>query len=283
MRKINEHARAIDDFSAALALNPAFVKAYNNRGNAYADLQQRGSALQDYCAALAVDPGYTDALYNRGLEYSAVRDDDRAVQDFTLVLHHNPEDALALGARALIHLRLGRTQEALVDFSKALECAPDSASLYYNRGLAYAEQGCLHEAIDDYTRCLGLEPHNAEAWNNRGAAYAVRGRTIIRLFVISTGRLQLNRAMPMLLKIALRPSGSAGVISCTEKCGQEVRYVSNRTGKRDIIRTLGSMKISMNFSARATAKILLLSLHVRMRSPLAVCLKTHSLAPIRLK
>ena len=26
-----------------------------------------GSALQDYSAALAIDPGYTDALYNRGL------------------------------------------------------------------------------------------------------------------------------------------------------------------------------------------------------------------------
>ena len=48
----------------------------------------------------------------------------------------------------------------------------------------------------------------------------------------------MNRIMPMLLKIALRPFSNAGVIFCTEKCGQEVRCVSGRTGKRDKIRTL---------------------------------------------
>ena len=166
-----------------------------------------------------------------------MRDDDRAVQDFTLVLHHNPENTLALGARALIHLRLGRTQEALVDFSKALECAPDSASLYYNRGLAYAEQGCLHEAIDDHTRCLGLEPHNAEAWNNRGAAYAARED-------YNQAICDFNRALDIELGHADALENRAAALQqrrchfVHRKFDEEVRYVSNRTGKRDIIRTL---------------------------------------------
>ena len=57
------HCRNLD---RALALNPAFAEAYNNRGNALRALGRAEEALASYERALALRFDYPDALSNRG-------------------------------------------------------------------------------------------------------------------------------------------------------------------------------------------------------------------------
>jgi hypothetical protein len=50
----------------ALALNPQFADAYNNRGITLYRLQRFSEALADFEKAIALKPAYAEALYNKG-------------------------------------------------------------------------------------------------------------------------------------------------------------------------------------------------------------------------
>ncbi|MFC2002728.1 tetratricopeptide repeat protein, partial [Chloroflexota bacterium] len=47
---------AIGEYGEAIRLNPQLTEAYNNRGNAYADLGQFERAIQDYGEAIRLNP-----------------------------------------------------------------------------------------------------------------------------------------------------------------------------------------------------------------------------------
>jgi Flp pilus assembly protein TadD len=59
-------SKAIDDFTAAIALDPASAPAYNNRGVAMKRKGVLESALTDFGTAIQLDPTYGTALNNRG-------------------------------------------------------------------------------------------------------------------------------------------------------------------------------------------------------------------------
>ena len=42
-----QHDKAIDDFTKTIELNPDSAGTYNNRGNAYSNLQQYDKVLKD--------------------------------------------------------------------------------------------------------------------------------------------------------------------------------------------------------------------------------------------
>lgn len=65
---------AITDYSAALSINPAFAKAYVNRGVAWERKGDLGRAIADYEAALRIDPQDTLARYNLSLALQGMED-----------------------------------------------------------------------------------------------------------------------------------------------------------------------------------------------------------------
>ena len=50
------YERAIEEFNSAIAQDPDFSSAYNNRGNAYYMLSNYQRAIEDYHRAIALDP-----------------------------------------------------------------------------------------------------------------------------------------------------------------------------------------------------------------------------------
>jgi tetratricopeptide (TPR) repeat protein len=64
---------------AACARNDAV--AYNNRGGAYAGLNQYQRAIADYDQALRLDPNDAATYYNRGGAYGVMGNRARAYQD----------------------------------------------------------------------------------------------------------------------------------------------------------------------------------------------------------
>jgi tetratricopeptide (TPR) repeat protein len=63
--------RAIEDFTAALRIDPNYANAYNNRGNAYDDKGMYDRAIEDYTAALRIDPNHPNAKTNLELARKA--------------------------------------------------------------------------------------------------------------------------------------------------------------------------------------------------------------------
>lgn len=84
-----EHAVA--DYTRAIDLDPQYVKAYNNRGNAYAALGEEESALDDYDMGLQLDPNLALAYFNRGLLRYRIGDIEQAVADLETYLELVPD------------------------------------------------------------------------------------------------------------------------------------------------------------------------------------------------
>ena len=63
----NDTPGAIADFTRAIELNPKYIEAIKDRGNAKASKGDLAGALADYNLALEIDPRYARAYNNRGL------------------------------------------------------------------------------------------------------------------------------------------------------------------------------------------------------------------------
>ena len=140
-----EYARALDDFSRAIASEPEkYFKAYNNRGMANQKLGRLDEAIADFDKAISIDPEYGKAYNNRGLVYDGK----------------------------------GLLAEAVEDYSRAIALDPDDAApVYNNRGVAFYKQGMPDKAIEDFSRAITIDPGFDRAYNNRGVAYETKGLT----------------------------------------------------------------------------------------------------------
>gem|GEM_PF-1443286 len=79
---------ALAAYTQALALNPNYAEAYNNRAYTYMRMQNYGPALQDLDQALRIRPDYLHALMNRGdvYNYYFTQDRRKAIADYDHIL-----------------------------------------------------------------------------------------------------------------------------------------------------------------------------------------------------
>lgn len=152
---------------------PNFAEAYNNRGNAYSDLNQLETAIKDYNKAIELNSNNAGAYYNRGNAHRKLNQYAKAIEDYSKAIEKNPKFGIAYDNRGVTYGRLNQYEKAFKDFEKAIELNPNDAVAYNNRGLTYAKLNQLERAIEDYNRAIELNPNYADAYNNRGIAYAV--------------------------------------------------------------------------------------------------------------
>lgn len=143
-----------------LSRYPDCAIAYNNRGNARADLGDRLGAARDYERALRLQPDFILALYNQAYLAGEEGDFARAAEGFSRVLELAPDMTPARVNRADAYVRLGRPDDAIRDYDRVLALAPDWAPAYAGRARAWADLGESSRAADDArrARALGFEP-----------------------------------------------------------------------------------------------------------------------------
>ena len=91
---LNKNDAAFTDFSDAIALNPGHKNikyVFNNRGWILQSKQDYKKALKDYYAALAVDPAFAPSYYGRASAYSKLGNLPRALEDAKEALRLEPE------------------------------------------------------------------------------------------------------------------------------------------------------------------------------------------------
>ncbi|MCF8383638.1 MAG: tetratricopeptide repeat protein [Chlorobium sp.] len=83
LRYINGNYReAIEDFTAAIALEPKFALPYKHRGYAKHDLQDYAGAIEDYSWAIRLDRKAGETYWDRGLAKEQAGDKEGALDDF---------------------------------------------------------------------------------------------------------------------------------------------------------------------------------------------------------
>ena len=72
----------IRDSTEALSIDPKYIAAYYNRGNAYSKIAKDNLALKDLARAIDLDNNFYQAYYNRGSVYKRLGKSDLADKDF---------------------------------------------------------------------------------------------------------------------------------------------------------------------------------------------------------
>lgn len=137
-----------------------FAVAYLNRGHYRYENSELDKALEDFSAAIEINPELPIAFQNRALIYLMKNDNAKALQDYNRSLEftypYNKDEKIlnirtsdVLGNRGLIYYRIGQYQKALVDLDMAIKLNPSNPTNYFNRASVYQKIGRIAEAKRD--------------------------------------------------------------------------------------------------------------------------------------
>jgi tetratricopeptide (TPR) repeat protein len=161
--------QAIQDFIAAIRLNPNYQYAYFVRALAYEQVQDFSQSLSDFNQAILLDPKYSTAYNNRAILKYKMNDNQGSLADFNQAILLSPKYFLAYNNRGLLkHLRLDDSQGALADYNQAIVIKPKYFLAYNNRAnLKYLKLNDNQGALDDYNQAIVINPKYFEAYYNR--------------------------------------------------------------------------------------------------------------------
>ena len=106
---------AHDSINSALRLRPYFAAAYITRGHIHRAKNQIAKAIEDYTTAIHIEPGDDEAWYNRALAYEWRRQFTAAEADLTRALELNPDFGAAYEIRGRLRARLFNYKGAIAD------------------------------------------------------------------------------------------------------------------------------------------------------------------------
>lgn len=90
MAKLGRYKEAIADYDEVIALDPANVHAYHNRGISFDKLGHFEAAIEDFNQVLQLEPNNSVAYFNRGSTYDSLGIHDAAIADFGRALELDP-------------------------------------------------------------------------------------------------------------------------------------------------------------------------------------------------
>jgi len=177
--------KAISDFSRVIAHDSRYVDAYINRGYVYFYSNDYNRAINDFRAAVAIDPN-SDAG-PRGLGDVYYKDSDHsyddAIEQFSKAIGINCANSTHYNARGVAYNDRGVEENrpadfalAIEDYTKAIALDNNYARFYRNRAVTYQKVNKLDNSIGDYTSAINKDSKNVEFYVRRGQAYILRNQ-----------------------------------------------------------------------------------------------------------
>jgi tetratricopeptide (TPR) repeat protein len=142
---------AVSELRKAVSIFPWYIDAYNNLGNAYANLGKKDSAISNYAKTLQIDSAYQKGYYNLGINLFAA----------------------------------GQFREAIPCLVKYAMFRPDTPRIFYYLGSAYGSMGDFDNAIACLERCIAMDGRDLEALLLLGKAYGMKGKLSNSLEIFS--------------------------------------------------------------------------------------------------
>ncbi|MBV9761228.1 MAG: VCBS repeat-containing protein [Acidobacteriaceae bacterium] len=161
--RTGDTTKAIVLFKRALQLDPDYVIALENLGNAYR--QQRNwedarSALERVVALRPADP---EANYSLGMVFAQSNDPAKAEWYLNKALERRPTYREALNNLGVLYLRTHRRDQAVSAFEKCIQIAPDFNQAYLSLARLYVIEGNTVKAREVLRSLLSKRPDDAQA------------------------------------------------------------------------------------------------------------------------
>ncbi|HMM79074.1 MAG TPA: tetratricopeptide repeat protein [Pyrinomonadaceae bacterium] len=151
----NQRAKALIEYTKAIAVDPKSAPTIFSRGELYAEMKNYQMAIADFSTAIQINfegLGYTSNYYSaRADAYEKSGQKEKALQDLNYMIEVRPNEAFGYSLRASYHLRQNDRTKALADLNKAIEVAPKDASNRLSRCRFYVEAKNFSAAVADCT------------------------------------------------------------------------------------------------------------------------------------
>ncbi|MGB3759211.1 MAG: tetratricopeptide repeat protein [Rivularia sp. (in: cyanobacteria)] len=165
---------AIKAYSRAITLYPEEAIAaspHNNLGTVLVNKGQWEEGIKYYCRAIKLDPNYSNAYENlRNILVKKGADADFQNID----IRKNPN---AFGELGTVLYSKGQLEGALACLRCEVELNPNNPISHSNLGAVLADNNRLKEASQSYQRAIELDPTHAMTYNNLGTSLRRQGRT----------------------------------------------------------------------------------------------------------
>ena len=145
---------------------------YNDRGGAYQSLEDHQRAIEDFSKAINLDRNLPYSFINRGVSWAKQGAFDRAISDFAEALRADPKNARAYNNRGGAHRDRGEFELAMTDFNRAIALDPKLADALFNRGTVHMQRAQYNRAIADYTTVIRQNHKDILAFAARGQAWS---------------------------------------------------------------------------------------------------------------
>src|SRR6201987_4658505 len=149
----------------------------NNIGVAYMNQQLFEKALKEFEAASAQDPAVLIGKLNRGVALLNLQKVDEAKALLEEVVKQAPQDAHAWYNLGLYYKNTNETDASATAFRHVTDIDPNDADTWYFLGTVYAQAKQYPQAIDAFEHALKLNPLHASAEFGISRAYQQSGNT----------------------------------------------------------------------------------------------------------
>jgi tetratricopeptide (TPR) repeat protein len=202
-RGLTSEARA--DFDKAVAINPKFAAALNNRGLLLLTTPDYKAAEADFSLAIEADRNFADGWNNRGFARMKQGQLETALADVRQALRLKETDITAWNNQGLIEMQMEQFDAARASFTRAVELDPMDARWLNHRRSALLKLNQFAEAQQDarqiewlvrlteLTDQAGRHARNPNAWITRarhlmdGDQFGAAVQDFTRALLVSPG------------------------------------------------------------------------------------------------
>lgn len=174
LQKADKNKEAVQQYSQAIAVDPADTEAYACRAIAYNALAEYDKAIADVTQAISL--GSKDAYLTRAYAYRRVKDLDNAMADCNLAIEHEPKYWEGYVSRAELWQDKGNYAEAMKDCDQVLQFMSTCGYAYMVRGEAHLALKEPEDAVRDLNMAVEILAKSADAYHYRAEAYKTLGK-----------------------------------------------------------------------------------------------------------
>lgn len=169
------HAQAREQFSAALALNPALEMGYVNLGRTCVILGDFETAEHVMCQGIERYPTSASLLTDLGSLYAELNRPALVLHYCERALHVRPGNVIALSNAAVAHTFTGAPEMGEALLLEATASRPDDPDLWVNLGMAQVLTGQWEGAQSSYVHAISIAQEHAAAHFNLGLLLLLTG------------------------------------------------------------------------------------------------------------
>jgi tetratricopeptide (TPR) repeat protein len=155
------------------AQGEALADAYRQRGRAYTAVGEAARAVQDLTEAIRLNPGDDAAFAARAAAREALGDTAAAREDESQAVGIRPSPETYV-ARATLDNELHDYDAGIADAAKAIALKSDWPNAWSAQGYAYLGKGEYEVALADFASALRLDPQFINAVDGRAAAFRAK-------------------------------------------------------------------------------------------------------------